>query len=106
MKAQDHKEIEDRETISAQLIEAKAELTKSRDRQKEMARVIASRDKKIAEAEAKIADLRAKLQTRYEELAAVQRLLLRSGLSGRAKAPLRYLGRQVRKLFAGVRSEP
>ncbi len=106
MKAGDHKQIEDRETISAQLIEAKAEVTKSRNRQKEMARVIAGRDKKIAEGEAKITHLRTELQARYEELAVMQRLLLGSSLSGRGKASVRYVGHCIRKLFGGVRREP
>jgi hypothetical protein len=68
-----------------------------------MARVIAGRDTKIADCEAKIAQLRTKLQARYEELATMQRLFLRSRLSKRAKPSIRHLIHPLRKLFANIR---
>jgi septal ring factor EnvC (AmiA/AmiB activator) len=106
MEAQDHKNSKELEAMSAQLVEARSEITKSRNRQKEMARVIARRDQKIAQDEKELAQLRSELQARYEELAAVQRLLLRSSRSGRAEAPVRYLGSIVRTFFSRASKEP
>jgi septal ring factor EnvC (AmiA/AmiB activator) len=105
MDGEDQKQVE-ASTLSARLTEAKAELARSQDRRKEMARVIAARDIKIAKAEAEIAHLRTELQARFEELAAMQRLLLRSSLPGRAKVSITHLGNRVRKFFPGGAREP
>jgi chromosome segregation ATPase len=89
------RQIEAREAIQDQLMEAQAELAASRDRRKEMARVITNR-------EAKIATLNDELQGRYEELAAMQRAIVRSGLIGRTKWIFRHLGKMAKKLFRTV----
>jgi uncharacterized coiled-coil DUF342 family protein len=81
------REIEAREAVQGQLIEAHAEIAASRDRRKEMARVITNR-------EGKIARLNGELQARYEELAAMQRLVVQSSVKGRIK---RLVGRIRRK---------
>jgi hypothetical protein len=78
-----HKQIEARETLEAQLIEAQAELEASRARRKEMARVIANRD--------------AKIDRLYGELGALQRHLVRSSPLWQVKAAFRRLGRSVRR---------
>ena len=78
-----HKQIEARETLEAQLIEAQAELEASRARRKEMARVIANRD--------------AKIDRLYGELGALQRHVLRSSPLWQVKAAFRRLGRSVRR---------
>lgn len=78
-----HKQIEARETLEAQLIEAQAELEASRARRKEMARVIANRD--------------AKIDRLYGELGALQRHLVRSSPLWQVKAAFRWLGRSVRR---------
>jgi septal ring factor EnvC (AmiA/AmiB activator) len=57
------RQIEAREAIQAQLMEAHSELAASRDRRKEMARVITR--------------LNAQLEDRFEELAVMQRHLMR-----------------------------
>ena len=78
-----HAQIEARETLEAQLIEAQAELEASRARRKEMARVITNRD--------------AKIQRLYEELAALQLHIVRSSPSGQMKATFRRVGRALRR---------
>lgn len=78
-----HKQIEARETLEAQLIEAQAELEASRARRKEMARVIANRD--------------AKIDRLYGELGALQRHVLRASPLWQVKAAFRRLGRSVRR---------
>jgi chromosome segregation ATPase len=88
-------QIEAREAIQAQLMEAHTELAASRDRRKEMARVINNR-------EAKIADLNVQLQARYEELAAMQRRVVRSSLIGGAKWIFQRLGKIARKTFGSA----
>lgn len=117
LRAEAQKQVEAREAMEAQLIEANAELAASWDRRKEMARVIGDRDAKlaklnrevaqlsarisgretqIANREDKIAQLRSELKARYEELGALQRHIARSSLSGRAKraaAPIKRLFR-------------
>jgi chromosome segregation ATPase len=104
------KQNEAEERLAAQLIEATAQIAKSRDRQKEMARVIASRDIKIAEREAEIARLRtelaqsqAELHTRYEELATLERRLLRSSQPESAKSMIRYIAASIPKPFGSYR---
>lgn len=84
------RQIEAREAVQGQLIDAHAEIAASRDRRKEMARVITNRN-------AKIARLNGELQARYEELAAMQRLVVQSTLSGRIKRAFRHVRRIVRK---------
>lgn len=88
------REIEAREAVQAQLMEAHAEVAASRDRRKEMARVITNREQKIAM-------LNEQLQARYEELAAMQRHVMRSTLSGQ----IRRAWRGLRKI-ARNRSQP
>jgi chromosome segregation ATPase len=78
-----HAQYEARETLEAQLIEAQAELEASRARRKEMARVITNRDQKI--------------QRLYEELAALQRHMVRSSPSGQMKTAFRRIGRALRR---------
>ena len=77
------REIEAREAIQAQLMDALAELEASRNRRKEMARVIANRDQQ--------------LQARYAELAALQRHVMRWTVSGRVKSIWRGLRKMARK---------
>jgi septal ring factor EnvC (AmiA/AmiB activator) len=91
-------------SLADQLIEAQTQIASSRNRQKEMARVIAGRDAKIADCEAKIANLREELQGRYEELATLQRFVLRSRpLGGAKKLSIPHIASFARKLFAGGR---
>ena len=90
LNAEMQREIEAREAIQAQLMEAHAELAASRDRRKEMARVITNREQKIA-------TLNEQLQVRYEELAAMQRHLIRSTLSGQIKRAWRGLRKIARR---------
>ena len=78
-----HAQIEARETLEAQLIEAQAELEASRARRKEMARVITNRD--------------AKIERLYQELAALQLHMVRSSPSGQMKAAFRRVGRALRR---------
>jgi predicted RNase H-like nuclease (RuvC/YqgF family) len=78
-----HKQIEAREALETQLIEAQAELEASRERRKEMARVITNRDTKI--------------QRLYEELAALQRHVVRSSPLGQAKMAFRRISRALRR---------
>ena len=86
-------QIEAREAVQARLMEAHMELAASRDRRKEMARVIVNREDKIAQ-------LKADLQARYEELATMQRYVARSGLLGRSKWLLLRLRKAAKKLFS------
>lgn len=85
-------QIEAREAVQAQLMEANIELAASRDRRKEMARVITDR-------EARIAELNAQLQARYEELAAMQRHVMRWSVTWWLKTLFRRLRRALRKSF-------
>ena len=78
-----HKQIEARETVEAQLIEAQAELEASRARRKEMARVITN--------------WHAKIERLYCELAALQRHMVRSSPVWQVKAAFRRLGRSIRR---------
>jgi hypothetical protein len=64
------REIEAREAVEFQMLEAQAEVASSRARRKEMARVISNR-------EAKIDQLNQELEARYQELAKLQRHLMR-----------------------------
>ena len=80
------RQIEAREAIQAQLMEAHSELTASRDRRKEMARVITR--------------LNAQLDDRFEELAAMQRHLMRWSPAWW----LRNLFRRLRALRGRARS--
>jgi peptidoglycan hydrolase CwlO-like protein len=66
-----------------------AKIAHLQDRQKELARIVSNRD-------AKIERLRTELQARYEELAALQREIVRSSLSGRAKRLVRPISRLLR----------
>lgn len=79
------RQIEAREAVQAQLLEALAELTASRDRRKEMARVISDRDAKVA--------------ALYEDLAALERHILRSTWSGKARELFRRTKRLMRRAF-------
>jgi chromosome segregation ATPase len=122
MRAEADKERELREALEAQLLEANAEIVASWDRRKEMARVIgdqqaqlaealkeaaaltrgiaslkqvvANREESMAKRDKVISGLKAQLQARYEELAALERHIVESTISGRAKR----LARQARKL--------
>jgi hypothetical protein len=78
--------IEARDAIEAQLHEAQAEIEAHRARRKEMARVITNR-------EAKIARLNEEIAARYEELAALQRHMMRSSPLWVAKIAIRRLAR-------------
>lgn len=135
LNAEVQKQTEAREAVEAQLIEANAEIAASWERRKEMTRVIADRDAKLAEAnsrlrqademerelaelrseikasrerrkeiarvvanrDAKISQLKADLQARYGELAALQRHISRSSLSGRTKRLVRPVTRLLGK---------
>jgi len=127
LNAEVQKQTEAREAMEAQLIEANAEIAASWDRRKEMTRVIADRDSKLADAMAKLAEanaeaklnrerrkeaaqlvanrdaeiseLRADLQDRYRELATLQRRIARTSLSGWAKR----LASPFARLFRRVR---
>ena len=78
-------QIEAREAVQAQLMEVQMELAASRDRRKEMARVIS--------------ELNGQLQARYEELAAMQRHVIRWSVVWWLKTLFRRVRRAVRKLF-------
>jgi chromosome segregation ATPase len=147
LNAELQKQIEAREAIEAQIVEANAEIAASWDRRKEMTRVIADRDAKLAESlaqlenlrqelaqreatqeqldqvtrelaearaeaktnrerrkeisrvvanrDAKLAQLKAELHARYEEMAALQPHIARTSLSVRA----RHLVRPLTRLF-------
>ena len=82
-------QIEAREAVQAQLMEAHAELAASRDRRKEMARVIANRD-------AKIAELNAQLHARFQELAVMQRHVMWSSPTWWLRTLFRRLRRALR----------
>lgn len=88
--AQMEQQIEAREAVEAQLLDAQAEIAASRSRRKEMARVIGNR-------EAKIARLNEELAARYDELAKLQRLMVRSNPLWAAKAAVRKINRSVRR---------
>jgi chromosome segregation ATPase len=86
------RQVEAREAVQAQLMEANIELAASRDRRKEMARVITNR-------EAKVAELNAQLEARYAELAAMQRHFTRWSITWWIRILFRRLRRAVRKSF-------
>lgn len=86
------RQIEAREAMQAQLMEAHVELSASRDRRKEMARVITSREQKVTM-------LSEQLQARYEELAAMQRYFVRTTLSGQIWRAWHGLRKMARKLL-------
>lgn len=86
------RQIEAREAVQAQLIEAHAELAASRDRRKEMARVITDR-------EAKVAALNDEIRSRYEELAALERHILHSTWSWKTRELFRRTKRLMRRAF-------
>ena len=86
------RQIEAREAVEVQLMEVQDELTASQNRRKEMARVITNR-------EAKIAQLNEQLQARYEELAALQRHMMRLNPLAAAKGLFRRLGKMTKKRF-------
>jgi hypothetical protein len=88
--AEIEQQIEAREAVEAQLIEAQAEIATNRSRRKEMARVIGNR-------EAKIARLNEELAARYDELAKLQRLMVRSNPLWVAKAAVKRINRSVRR---------
>lgn len=82
-------QIEAREALEALLIEAQAEIAAHRARRKEMARVINDR-------EAKISRLNEEVTARYEELARLQRQIVRSNPLWVAKAAAKRINRAVR----------
>jgi len=82
-------QIEAREALEAQLIEAQAEIAANRARRKEMARVINNR-------EAKISRLNEEVTARYEDLAKLQRQMVRSNPLWMAKAAAKRINRAVR----------
>jgi hypothetical protein len=82
-------QVEAREALEVQLAEAQAEIAANRARRKEMARVIHNR-------EAKISRLNEEVTARYEELAKLQRQIVRSSPLWIAKAAVKRLNRAVR----------
>lgn len=83
-------QIESRETVESQLLEARAEIAANRERRKEMARVITNR-------EAKIERLSQDLTERYRELATLERQILRSNPVWLARAGFRKVARAARR---------
>jgi hypothetical protein len=78
------------EAAAAEVAESRSEAAASRSRRKEMARVIADR-------EAKLQATKDELQTRYAELATLQRELVRSSPSWIVRSGFR----KMRRMFAG-----
>jgi uncharacterized coiled-coil protein SlyX len=120
MRAEAEKERELREALQAQLLDANAEIVASWDRRKEMARVIgdmrqlvaglknvianreqaiAKRDKMLADRQKVIANRDQKISDLYEELAALERHIVQSTLSGKAKRLVRRARQVARKSF-------
>lgn len=93
LNAELEKQVEATEALEVQLIEAQAEIQASRARRKEMARVIANREAKIARV--------------YEELAALQRHVVRSQPSAQIRAAAKRIrnvvGRASRKAMPAAR---
>jgi len=83
-------QIEAREAVESQLQEAHAEIAAHRSRRKEMARVIENR-------EAKIARLNEELASRFDELAKLERMMVRSNPIWAAKTVVRRINRSVRR---------
>lgn len=84
-------QIEAREAIESQLLDAQAEIAASRARRKEMARVITNRETKIAR-------LNEQLNARYAELAALERHIMRSNPLSRVAGLFRRIGRATRRV--------
>ena len=72
-----------------EIVGLRSEIRANRERRKEIAQVVANRD-------AKIVKLKAEMQARYEDLAALQRHIARSSMTGRAKRLLRPFTRLLR----------
>lgn len=64
-------------------------------------KVLASRQDVIANREAKISELKAQLRARYEELAVLERHIVQSTISGKAKRLARQARNLTRKSFQG-----
>lgn len=90
LNAEIQQQVEGREAAEAQLLEAQAEIAAHRDRRKEMARVIGNREMKIER-------LTKDLDDRYQELATLQRHLIRSNPMWLAKAGFRKMARSTRR---------
>jgi hypothetical protein len=84
LNAELEKQVEATELLESRLIEAQAEIEASRARRKEMARVIANREAKIARV--------------YEELAAMERHVIQSEPLAQIKTAAKRMGRTVGRL--------
>jgi hypothetical protein len=87
-----HQLRETRQDIETQLRDAHEEIAASRARRKEMARVINNR-------EAKIASLTEEMQTRYQELALLERYVLRFSPTRRLRQLMGWIKRRMKRAF-------
>ncbi|QIK78075.1 hypothetical protein G7077_03255 [Sphingomonas piscis] len=106
LRAEASRELELREALQAQLVEANKEIVASWNRRKEISAVNGNLRTKLSEATAELKQLRSELkklkselQTRHEELAAMQRYVVEASISGKAKKLSRRAKGFVRKLF-------